>query len=149
MKFALAFLLLIFFASFHVNADSEEIIDYRKKINLFFSDLDKGNATTAVEKLLLGVPSSESRAQGKVKFSIGIEDIIKSEGSYKGYDILFEKMVTPNIVYLYSFGYFEKSPVRFEFIFRKYDGDWTLAHMDISIDAPKEIRYAIVNKLVR
>ncbi|PAW77253.1 MAG: hypothetical protein B9S32_12175 [Verrucomicrobia bacterium Tous-C9LFEB] len=143
------FFLLIFSIVFCDCAGAEVVTDYRNKINLFFDGIGNNKVNEALESLLLGVPYSESRIQAKVKFSIGIEDVIRSKGKLSGYDIIFERKVARNIVYIYSFSYFEKSPIRFEFIFRKLESDWILSHMDISVDAAKDIRYAIVNRLVQ
>ncbi|MCE0497530.1 MAG: DUF3887 domain-containing protein [Methylacidiphilales bacterium] len=114
--------------------------DYNKIVHHFFEKVKAGNFTDAAHVLVDTNPQDAFNVEKHESLAVPLEKIQDAFGSFKEFKPLVTKTLGDGIGYVYGLAIYERSPIRFEFIFYKDGLDWRMLHVDFNLNYIPEIR---------
>ena len=112
------------------------------KVNDFFNDYEKINATKAIENLYKDNKWTASFDSSLTSLKNQLEYFRKEIGVYSGRELITEKKVGDSYLYVSYLVKHERMPLRFSFQFYKPKNDWIIYNFKFDNEMSSEIENA-------
>ena len=114
--------------------------DYNKIVAHFFEMVKAGNFTDAAHVLVDTNPQDAFNVEKHESLAVPLEKIQDAFGPFKEFKPIVTKTLGDSVGYVYGLAIYERSPIRFEFMFYKDGPDWRMLHVDFNLNYIPEIR---------
>lgn len=98
----------------------------------FFNEFGTKGSDAAVDWVYSTNKYIRSNIQANLKVKTELKKIISLIGTYKGYELMKKKIVSPSYVQLYYLAKFERQPLKFTFVLYKPADKWQLQKLQFN-----------------
>jgi hypothetical protein len=114
--------------------------DYNKIVDHFFEAVQSGRYTAAAHVLVDTNAADEFNVDKHESLANPLQQIADKLGTFKTFKPIVNKTLGDGIGYVYGIAIYDRSPLRYEFMFYKDGAYWRLLHIDFNLNYVPEVR---------